>query len=235
MIKNWKSLFVKGEETEPAKKEERSESFSFPVNNTTTNSNSQTAHQPPSTPPPVYNDPAVAEVLQVYENGLDSINMPGYDFYEFYKTVTSAGHPGEQSYTMAFHMARTLDKTLTPGKLLADAEFYISKINEVHSQYVSQGQQKLNSIEEKKKSEKQSLQGEIDQASLRITQLRAELQELEAGISQKRNTLLKVDETYYSQEKSIREKLGANDMAKKASIDKLNMIKEGIRKFIKSL
>ena len=45
---------------------------------------------------------------------------------------------------------------------------------------------------------------------------------------------MKVDEIHYPQEKSIREKLNANDLARKTSIDKLNMIKEGIHRFIKS-
>jgi hypothetical protein len=226
MIKNWKSLFIKGDPQEPSQKDEDTKPLSFPV------TNAQPASQVPS-PAPSFNDPSVGEVLKVYEEGLDSINMPGYDFFEFYKTVVSTGNPNEQSYTMAYHMAKTLDKTISPQKLLTDAEFYISKINEVHSQYVSQGQQKLNSLEEKKKSEKSSLQKEIDQSAMRITQLRAELQQLEAAVSQKRSTLLKVDETYYPQEKSVREKLNANDMARKTSIDKLNMIKEGIQKFIK--
>src|SRR5688572_14629446 len=114
-MKNWKSLFVKTEEKESSKKEDRSESFSFPVNQ---GNSSQQA----SSPQPSYNDPITSEVLQVYENGLESINMPGYDFYEFYKTVSSAGVPGEQTYIMAFQMARTLDKTISSVKLLSDAE-----------------------------------------------------------------------------------------------------------------
>jgi hypothetical protein len=223
---NWKSLFIKNEEQQEEKKDTGASSFSFPVN-TTPNSTTQN-------PVTTLNDPMVNEVLQVYEKGLESINMPGYDFYEFYKTVISTGIPNEQTYNMAFQMGKTLDATITPGKLLTDAEFYISKINEVHSQYVSQGQQKLNGIEEKKKSEKNSLQGDIDKAAMRITQLRAELQQLEADINQKRSVLMKVDEIHYPQEKAIREKLTANDMARKNSIDKLHMIKEGIQRFIKS-
>jgi hypothetical protein len=221
---SWKNLFIKTDEPETPKKETGEKSFSFPVNNTAST---------PTTSAPL-NDPTVNEVLQVYEKGLESINMPGYDFYEFYKTVISTGQPTEQTYVMAFQMAKTLDSTITPGKLLTDAEFYISKINEVHSQYVNQGQQKLNAIEEKKKSEKNSLQSDIDKASMRITQLRAELQQLEADISNKRSILMKVDEINYPQEKSIREKLNANDVARKTSIDKLNMIKEGIQRFIRS-
>lgn len=220
---SWKNLFIKTEEPETPKKETGEKSFSFPINNAPNIANTSAA----------INDPAVNEVLQVYEKGLESINMPGYDFYEFYKTVISTGQPLEQTYIMAFQMGKTLDATITPGKLLTDAEFYISKINEVHSQYVTQGQQKLNAIEEKKKSEKNSLQSDIDKASMRITQLRAELQQLETDINNKRNILMKVDEIYYPQEKTIREKLNANDVARKTSIDKLNMIKEGIQRFIK--
>src|SRR5215218_5089475 len=214
-MKNWKRLFVKAEETEPKEKEKNSDSFSFPVNNISTVSPSAATAIPG-------NDPALNEVLQAYENGLDSINMPGYDFYEFYKTVISTGNPSEQTYQMAFQMAKTLDRTISHTKLLADAEFYISKINEVHSQYVSQGQQKLNAIQNKKTTEKNNLQTAIDDASRRITELRAELQLLESDITQKRNILMKVDDSYYPQEKTIREKLSANDMAKKTSIDKLN-------------
>lgn len=84
MIKNWKSLFVKGQDAEPEKNENKADSFSFPVNNNT--STTQPAAQTYSAPA---NDPVINEVLQVYEAGLDSINMPGYDFYEFCRTRSS--------------------------------------------------------------------------------------------------------------------------------------------------
>jgi hypothetical protein len=234
MIKNWKSLFVKETESEAAKKEtpkkDSTESFSFPISDT-----------PPVMPgsgsgamaPPAI-DPGVQEVLNVYESGLDSINMPGYDFYEFYKAITSIGQVNENTYQLAYQMARSLDKTITAQKLVTDAEFYISKINEVHGQYVTQGNQKLNALQEKKNTDKDKLQKEIDTGAARITQLRAELQQLETDVNQKRATLTKTDESFYPQEKAVREKLLANDMARKVSIDKLNFIKEGILKYIKA-
>jgi hypothetical protein len=227
MIKNWKSLFVKSEEDTQTSKSQYNDSVSFPV--TGSSAQAQTHFPAPNT----NHDPVVKEVIDIYEKGLESINMPGFDFYEFYKTVLSGGHAGEQTYKMAFHMARTLDNTISSGKLLSDAEFYISKINEVHSQYVSQGQQKLNGIQEKKTAEKLKLQNDIDGASIRVNQLRNELQQLESEITQKRNILSKVEEGYFPQEKTIREKLSANDTARNISIDKLNSIKDGIRKFIK--
>jgi hypothetical protein len=230
MLKNWKSLFVKTEE-DIETKDHNPASFSFPVANT---DSGKTSSSPAYIPPVAETkDPVVTEVLEIYENGLDSINMPGYDFYEFYKAVSSTIHGNEQIYQMAYQMAKTLDKTITGYKLLNDAEFYISKINEVHSQYVTQGQQKLNEFQEKKNGDKHALQTAIDAAGSRITQLRAELQQLETDISNKRNQLSKIEESFYPQEKSIREKLNANDLARNTSIDKLNLVKQRIQQFIK--
>lgn len=229
MLKNFKSLFIKTDEEEVEKAPSPSHEFSFPVNNA-----SATSFSPQSTPQQqTVSYPAVDEVLKTYADGLESINMPGYDFFEFYQTIIVAGDPSEQSYKMAYQMAKIMDKTVTTEKLMRDAEFYISKINEVHSQYVSQGQAKLNSINEKKGSEKKNLTAEIDQASARISQLRAEMQKLEADIASKRNVLSKIDESYNPQEKAIQEKLSANDIAHQTSISKLNVVKEGILKFIK--
>ncbi|MBG9378036.1 hypothetical protein I5907_17490 [Panacibacter sp. DH6] len=205
------------------------ESFSFPVNAPNTSTVNIPSHSAG------IEQRILDEVLSVYESGLESINMPGYDFYEFYKSVAATGQVTEQSYNMAFMMAKTLDKTLTPQKLTGDAEFYISKINEVHSQYVAQGQKKLNALQEQKSSEKNKLTNEIDAATVRISQLRNELQQLESDINQKRGSLSKIDEAYFPEEKSVRDKMVANDVARQASVTKLTTIKEGILKFIKTI
>ena len=226
MLKSWKHLFVKTDEPK-AGKEEAPEAFSFPASEPIAPANKSSF-----TPAPA-NDAVVGEVIEVYESGLESINMPGYDFYEFYKAISSTGQSGEHTYQLAYQMARSMDKTITVQKLINDAEFYISKINEVHGQYVSQGQAKLRSLEEKKNADKGQLQGEIDQGATRISQLRAELQQLEAAVNQKKALLSKIDEGFQPQEKAIREKLAANDRARTVSIEKLQAIRESIAKFIK--
>ena len=112
MLKNWKSLFVKSDEEE-SNENSSFESLSFPLNAASSNT------APPSAAPAANyspKDPALLDVLEVYESGLDSINMPGYDFYEFYKAIESTGHNSEQAYKMAYLMAKTLDKTISPGK-----------------------------------------------------------------------------------------------------------------------
>jgi hypothetical protein len=233
MLKNWKKLFVKSEDGDAASGASSGGFLpgsgpSFPV------SPSAPPSSGPIVMPPPANDPVLNEVLSVYENGLDSINMPGYDFYEFYMAITGTGNVGEQAYNMAYSMAKTMDRTISTQKLLTDAEFYISKINEVHSQYSGQGQQKLNELHGKKTDERNKLNTEIDQANAEITQIRERLRVLENEVNQKRTVLGKIDDSYYPQEKTIREKLNANDSARRTSIDRLNMVKDGIQRYIKN-
>jgi hypothetical protein len=159
--------------------------------------------------------------------------MPGYDFYEFYKAITTIGNAGEQVYGMAFQMAKSMDNNVTPKKLMTDADFYISKINEVHGQYSSQGQQKLNSLDAKRNEEKNNLLHEIEKGTQQITQLRNQLQSLESEINQKRIALSTVDSKYSPQESEIRQKLLANDNARQISVMKLTAVKDGIQKNIK--
>lgn len=228
-MKNWKSLFVKSDDTDEKKVAQPDAQFSFPVGSTTTPANTST----PVTGSNI-DQATLNEVIGVYERGVDSINMPGYDFYEFYKAITTIGNAGEQVYGMAFQMAKSMDNNITPKKLMTDADFYISKINEVHSQYSTQGQQKLNSLEAKKNEEKNKLMLEIEHGTQQVTQLRNQLQSLESDINQKRITLSTIDGKYSPQESDIRQKLLANDNARQISVMKLTSVKEGIQKNIKN-
>ncbi|GAO42120.1 hypothetical protein [Flavihumibacter petaseus] len=230
MLKNWKNLFVKDEGEEGTNRQTESDkSFSFPVDNYAANKHESLN----AAAPPQANDADFREVLSVYENGLDSINMPGYDFYEFYMAISSTGLHNEQAYRMAYQMARSMDKTISSTKFLNDADFYISKINEVHGEYVRQGQQKLQTIQQQNASEKSQLNNEIESGISRINQLKAELQKIETDIANKRTLLSRIDEGSLPQEKAIREKLQANDQAHRVSINKLNAVKDSIRQFIR--
>lgn len=227
-MKNWKSLFVKTDEKNEKASAAPAEQFSFPVGDTKVSSGTAI----PATGSNI-NQATLAEVIAVYEKGIDSINMPGYDFYEFYKAIISVNNAGEQVYNMAFQMARSMDDNITPQKLVTDAEFYISKINEVHSQYAAQGQQKLNSLDATKNGEKNKLMQEIESGTQQVNQLRNQLQALESEINQKRIKLSTVDGKYSPQESDIREKLLANDNARQISVMKLTTVKDGIQKNIK--
>ncbi len=65
-----------------------------------------------------------------------------------------------------------------------------------------------------------------------MAQLRAELLQLQADIDNNRNALATLDEGEDPQETSIREKLSANEQAHRISIDRLTVVREGIRQYI---
>jgi hypothetical protein len=137
MIQNFKRLFVKAGQEGPGTKKTQSGGYAFP------------ASYLPALPPGALPDATLAEVLKAYENGLETLNRSGYDFYAFYQAITTADNVTGPAYQMAYHMARALDKTITPGKPIGDAAFYLGKVGEMYRQYVTQGQQKLQALREK--------------------------------------------------------------------------------------
>lgn len=227
MLKNWKSLFIKQEENSVDTPVNQDENIQLPKN------------MPIDSPALNFSaglhgvDPnLVGEILDVYEKGLNSINLPGYDFYEFMNAVFATGHVNEQTFLMAFQMSKAMDGKLTKEKLLSDAEFYIGKIKEVHQQYVASGQQKLKSVLDKKTSESQALAQDIDNAANKVEQLRREIAQLEGAIAEKKSQLAQAGEKYLPEEQAIQEKLKANDMAQETVLSKLEKVKSGVAGYL---
>jgi hypothetical protein len=251
MKKSWKNLFFKDEDNssyddtfinkdEKVEKKASSDNFSFPVNKQATSSSASMAEANTSaisspSQAGLLTNPFTSEILDIYEKGLDSINMPGYDFYEFYRSVSVAEDlNNEQAYKMAYQMAQVMDKTINRGKLVKDADFYISKINEVYKDYVTQGQQKLKLIDDQKKEEKNQLTRDVEISNARIAQLKEEILKLEKDVIEKGTRLNGIDAENQGNESEIREKLSANDKAKSIILNKLNLAKENIIRFIPS-
>ncbi len=126
----FKDLFLNSDEntTEKVKKVEVKEvKTKFP---TTTESNSDLEDKtfgfgktPSFTPSPVITSSQISpehlqKAIAAYQAGFDSLNQNGYDFYEFYQAVTSAGADNPQVVQMAFTMAKSMDKSITKDKLL---------------------------------------------------------------------------------------------------------------------
>ena len=221
-MKSLKNLFIK-EETE--QESEKPEKLAFPVGepNTATSQSFTTNNS----------NPFLAEVIEVYEKGLESINMPGYDFYDFYLAVKAAGTQNEAIYKMAFQMGKTMDSSITPQKLTSDAEYYISKINDVYKNYSEKGGSKLTGLEEELRREKENLTTEERRIEADIMKMKQQITGMEQKLTQTRNDLSKVGGKYKPQQDIIKQKLQANDEAMRVSIEKLNSIKEAITKYIK--
>lgn len=221
-MKNWKNLFVKDEdenkEDDSSSKSTPTPSPSFPVGDTPYTTQKST--------------PLLEEILEVYESGLKSINMPGYDFFEFYNTVKAGGSHSESVYKMAFQMGKTMDATISSQKLASDADYYISKIREVHESYSNQGKKKLDSIENQLKSERDGLSSEASRMETEISKMKQQIQMLEGQLNETRQSLGKVEGNYKPKKDEIQEKLAANDQAMEAFVQKLVLVQSSISKYL---
>ena len=214
-MKAFKNLFIKEDESEPASAP--AQKTGFPVTDSIPSfSSSQTQNTATS--------PYLGEIIEVYEKGLQSINMPGYDFYDFYLAIKAAGSQNEAVFKMAFQMGKTMDGNISPQKLVADAEYYISKINEVYRTYADQGKQKLDSFDKELQNERQKLSSEASFIETDLNNLRQKIAALEKQLSDTKTKLNSVDNTYKPQQDVIRQKLSANDQAMHVCVQKLNSI-----------
>lgn len=172
------------------------------------------------------------EIIEVYEKGLQSINMPGYDFYDFFVAVKAAGSQDESIYRMAFQMGKTMDSSITKEKLSSDAEYYLSKINEVYQTYTNKGREKLESLTNEMRAERDQLNNGNSQLEAEISNLKQQIINLEKKLAETQKDLVKLEDKYKPQSEMIQSKLQANDQAMEISIQKLNSIKEGILKYL---
>lgn len=178
-------------------------------------------------------NPFVAEIMEVYEQGLQSINMPGYDFFDFYNAVRAAGSDTAPVYKMAFQMGKTMDAALTSEKLVADADYYIGKIHEVHEGYAKQGHQKLDTLNTQQKADQDQLIQEAERQDADIKQLQQRITALQQAQKETRQRLEKIDEVYKPQQQDIQLKLGANDEAMKTCIRQLKTVRDSIHTHLK--
>jgi len=232
---NWKKLIFAsgGEDDDSVKKstpvetsKEASPSFQskFPV--TPTAVRNETITMPTSSNPAITpNNPACAphmeKIMTMYEQGFDSLNQAGYDFYEYFKSVVEGGVNNPTVYTMAFTMGKAMDKNLTKASLLSQSEFYISEIRKVHQQYVDAGNQKRQQAITSKTQEETTLNTDIRDIDV-------ELNRLMTLKSQKQAELAKIDGKYQPQITEVECKLMANDVAMEGIVGSIQKVVQGI-------
>lgn len=178
------------------------------------------APAPTFTPSTSVNPEHFAKALEIYENGFDSLNQPGYDFYEYFKAV-AIGADNPQIYTMAFAMGSAMDKTITKDKLLQQSDFYLSEINKVYNDYVAKGSGKKNDLMNQKNNENQALVSELDMMNQQMEALRIQ-------IIDRQNKLSAIDSKYGPMISDVDSKLMANESAKSQIVQKIEQVKNGI-------
>ena len=214
---NWKGLFLN----------EEGGSNSSESNSTSTKqekSNESTSKFPESTTARVsnVNEDTLKVIVEMYESGFESLNQPGYDFYEFFKAIKAVGSHESSVYKMALSMAQSVDGSVSKSSLLTQADFYINEINKVHKQYESQGNTKKSDFKLALKTKKESL-------SLEVSSLERKLMEIQNQISLKKNELQSLDDSQVSELAEIDQKIVANDQAKSKILETIMTVVNGIK------
>ena len=195
------------------------EAVKFPEASPSTSSTPSFVSAPPI--PTNVTDEHFQKALELYQNGFDSLNQPGYDFYEFYQAVMNTGVDNPQIYTMAFSMGIAMDKTITKHKLSEQADFYLSEILKVYNDYVSKGDAKRNDVINQKTHENQTL---VDS----LNSLNQQLEAIKIQIADKQEKLSAIDTKYNPMIEEVDNKIRANELAKTKLVDSINRVKQGI-------
>ncbi|GAA0893782.1 hypothetical protein GCM10009122_34610 [Fulvivirga kasyanovii] len=222
---NWKSLFINEEEPKkesaPEKAEEpKSRTQSFPSSSSGKSSNTKFPAHPPKGGAVDKN--ILDTIVEMYEAGFDSLNRPGYDFYEFFKAIQAVGSNEPSVYKMALTMAQGVDNKVNKDTLLTQANFYINEIEKVHKQYQSQGNAKKSELQNTQAAQKENLTAEI-------SALEKQLMEIQNKISAKRNELQSLDVNLMAEVEEIDQKIVANDNARTKLLATITTVVEGIK------
>lgn len=216
---NWKALFVndEGESKDKTVVTSSEKTTSFP-----SETESTTKFPEPVSMPTSVKNSVLSTVIEMYEAGFESLNKPGYDFYEFFKAIKAVGSNDASVYKMAYTMASSVDKNITKASLLEQSDFYIKEIDKVHQQYQSKGNAKKTQIQSGLKTKKTNLSAEVSQLEKQILQLQTQ-------ISDKKNQLLSIDSNLINDVSDIEQKIVANDLAKSKILETIGAVVEGIK------
>ncbi len=163
----------------------------------------------------------IEKALDVYEKGFESLNQPGFDFYEFFQSVAHGGADNPQVYAMAFQIASGMDKTITKDKLVQQADFYLTEIDKVYQEYVTKGNGKKQEALTLKDNENKNLVGELES-------MKQQLAALQIQIDDRQRKLGDIDTKYGPQLSEIENKISANNIANQKIVESIQHVKTGI-------
>jgi hypothetical protein len=166
------------------------------------------------------------KTIELYEKGFESLNQSGFDFYEFFQSVSQGGITNPQVYAMAYAMGTAMDKTISKEKLISQAGFYIDEINKVYNENVSKGNDKKNHLINQKEAENHSLTNELKM-------FREQMEALQIQITNRESKLNAIDGKYENEITEIDSKLNANAIAKNKIVEAIEIVKSGINTNIK--
>jgi hypothetical protein len=166
-------------------------------------------------------NPHLASVIEVYDNGFEKMNKEGVDFYEFYKSIIIGDVNNLQLYPMAFNMLKNLNPNFTKESAEKDSDFYLSNIQSAYESLKSSGENKKDSLIQEKENEKKSL-------TKNISNIKNQLEKLKNDLNQSEMELNAIDLKYETPINDVTLKLEANEIAK-------NKLTTNIKKVVDNL
>lgn len=152
-------------------------------------------------------DVEVKQVVEQYEAHLEKVNLDGYDFYEFYKSVMSIGIDNVSAYPIIFKTAQTIYSDLTAQKITETGQYYIQEITKAFVEFDTLCSEKLQKLEEQKASEKEF-------AQLKLNEINSKIQTLQAEYNETINELNSVDSKYIVETERVKCLSFANNTVK---------------------
>ena len=220
---NWKSLFITTEENSEENKPEKTPAKSLSPSTSFPEARKPVSKFPDTLPKKILvNDAILTTIIEMYESGFESLNQPGYDFYEFFKAIKAVGSNDPSVYKMALTMAQSVAPEITKSTLLTQADFYIEEIEKVHKQYENQGNTKKTKILQTQKNQKETLNSEI-------STLEKNLIEIQNQISNKKSQLQSIDDNMITDLSEIDQKIIANDTARSKILETIGTVIDGIK------
>jgi hypothetical protein len=218
---NWKSLFINDETDSSEGKVAAQPSTPVPPSSGNKFPNQSTESFPTNS----LTNPFLNEIFEIYDKGFESLNEPGFDFFELYKSVLAVGVTNPQSYQMAFTMGKSIKSDLTKEFLLQKGSFYITEIEKVYAKYDTIGKTKKTELDNTITKEKYNL-------SKSISDLEAKIIELQKELEAKKTELQKIDPINTEQLSEIQLKMDANDLAKQKILTSINTVLTGINQYL---
>lgn len=167
-------------------------------------------------------EPHMANILAKYEQGFESLNLPGYDFFEFFSAVMLAGPENPQVYDMAFVMGKSMDATLTKEKLIKDADYYLGELQKVYETFKNEGESVLKKI----KTDKDMSSNELVS---RVEMIKSQIEGLTNELNNANSELMTLDSKFEPQMIEIQCKLKANEVASQTLSGKIKLVKNNIK------
>ncbi len=162
------------------------------------------------------------QVLKMYEQGFESLNKPGIDFFEYFQSVTNAGSDNSLAYSMALNMLKTIDKSVDKDSLLSHSQFYVDEISKVHNNYKRTGEDKIQQVTTEMEVEEKDLK-----TSIQI--LLQQMESIKQQVSMKESELSSIHGKYYPKIEEIKCKLEANNQAREKILGSILKVIEGIK------